>query len=99
MGATARVVVEFPNMHELIDHAGIGLEIADEILVMAALLQGRKTQFLIQLHGLRHLANMKRISAHFVQGHDWFPRVNAGLSTIRLFGRDLYARAPGYKTR
>jgi hypothetical protein len=39
----------FPEMDKLIDRAGVGLEIADELLVLPALLKRRKAKFLIEL--------------------------------------------------
>src|ERR1700737_1450170 len=39
--AAVGVVGELPEMDELIDHAGVGLEVADQLLVLAALLEGR----------------------------------------------------------
>jgi hypothetical protein len=36
-------------MDKLIDRAGVGLEIADELLVLPALLKRRKAKFLIEL--------------------------------------------------
>jgi hypothetical protein len=33
----AGVVLELPQMHRLVDHAGIALEIADEVLVVPTL--------------------------------------------------------------
>jgi hypothetical protein len=35
--AAVRVVLELPEMDELVDHAGIALEVPDQILVVAAL--------------------------------------------------------------
>src|SRR6266542_6933585 len=37
--ATIGVVVELPQMDELVDHARVGLEVADQLLVLAALLE------------------------------------------------------------
>ena len=45
------IVVELPEVDELIDHARVGLEVSDQLLVPAELR--------IQLHRLRHLAHMK----------------------------------------
>jgi hypothetical protein len=45
----AAVVVEPPEMDKLIDRAGVGLEIADELLVLPALLKRRKAKFLAEL--------------------------------------------------
>ena len=37
--ATVGIVVELPEMDELIDHARVGLEVADQLLVLAAFLE------------------------------------------------------------
>src|SRR3954469_21406879 len=40
--AAAGVVLEFPEMDELVDHAGVALEVADQVLRMTAFFEGRK---------------------------------------------------------
>ena len=50
------VIVELPKMHKLVDRAGIGLEVSDQLLVVAALLERRKANLLIELHRLGHCA-------------------------------------------
>jgi hypothetical protein len=42
MRTAVGVIVEFPKMKELIDRAGIALEIADRLLVLPALLECRE---------------------------------------------------------
>src|SRR5438034_9404286 len=39
MRAAVGIVVEFPQMHELVDRAGVALEIPDELSVLAAPLE------------------------------------------------------------
>jgi hypothetical protein len=41
MRTAVGVVIELPKMHKLIDGAGIALEVADQLLVLPALLKGR----------------------------------------------------------
>src|SRR5690349_20185627 len=53
------VVIEFPKMDELIDRAGVGLEVAQELLVMAARLKRRESEVLVELRRFRHLADVE----------------------------------------
>jgi hypothetical protein len=52
MRAAVSVVFELPQMHNLIDHAGIALEGADQLLIPPALLKDRKAEFLVGPHDL-----------------------------------------------
>ena len=63
------VVVEFPEMDKLIDRAGVGLEIADQLLVLPALLKRRETEFLVELHRLGHRADAERVGSQLVERH------------------------------
>src|SRR5712692_9195026 len=56
-------------MDELIDHARVGLEVADQLLVLAALLERRVAELGVQLDGLGHLADVKRVGPHLINGH------------------------------
>src|SRR4051812_6675605 len=67
--AAIGVVVEFPEMDELVDHAGVALEVADQVLRMTAFFEGRKAELLIELHRLGHLADIERVGAKFVECH------------------------------
>src|SRR5215472_2374707 len=60
MCATVGVIIELPQMYELIDCARVSLEIPDKLLVLTALLKRRETDLLIEFHCLRHLADVKR---------------------------------------
>ena len=42
MRPTISIIVELPQMHNLVDRSGIGLEVSDQLLVMTALLERRK---------------------------------------------------------
>jgi hypothetical protein len=42
MRTAVGVVIELPKMHKLIDGTGIALEVADQLLVLPALLKRRK---------------------------------------------------------
>src|SRR5215510_14878466 len=64
--APVGVVVELPEMDELVDHARVGLEVADQLLVLAALLERRVPEFRVQLDRLTHLADMERIRPELV---------------------------------
>src|SRR2546422_1339485 len=67
--ATVGIVVELPEMDELIDGARVGLEVADQLLVLATLLERRVAELGIQLDGLAHLADLKRVGSHFIHRH------------------------------
>ena len=60
-------------MNELIDRAGIALEIPDKLFVLPAFLERRETDLLIELHRLCHLADMQRVGSQFVERHRWSP--------------------------
>src|SRR5262245_17161947 len=57
--ATVGVVVELPQVDELVDGAGVGLEVADQLLVLAALLERRIAELGVQLDRLAHFADVK----------------------------------------
>jgi hypothetical protein len=50
--APVGVVLELLQMDKLIDRPGVGLEVADEVLVVASLTKRRKAEFLVELHRL-----------------------------------------------
>src|SRR5215468_956275 len=55
------VVIKLPEMEELVDRASVGLEVAHELLVMAALLERREAVVLVELRRFRHLANVEGV--------------------------------------
>src|SRR6516164_11761814 len=63
------VILEFPDVHDLIDHSRVGDEIPDEVLVVATLLQRRKPELGIELLRLSHFADVERVGTHFVECH------------------------------
>jgi hypothetical protein len=67
--AAIGIVVELPQMDELIDHARVGLEVAYQFLVLAALLEGWVAELGVQLDGFGHLADMKRVGPHLIDRH------------------------------
>src|SRR5690242_7783092 len=73
MRPTICIIVKLPKMQKLIDRSGIRLEVPDQLLVVAALLERRKANLLIELHRLRHCADSERIGSQFIQGHRTFP--------------------------
>src|SRR5215831_5717506 len=70
------VVIKLPEMDELVDRAGVGLEVAHELVVMAALLERREAEFLVELRRFRHLADVECVRSHFVQRHQGFSFIN-----------------------
>src|SRR5215467_4442986 len=68
--AAIGVVVELPEMHELVDHPRVGLEVADQLLVLSALLKRGKAELAVQLDRLAHLADVQRVGAQLIDRHD-----------------------------
>src|SRR5262244_4342108 len=68
--AAIGVVIELPEMHELVDHPRVGLEVADQLLVLAPLLEGGEAELAVQLDRLAHLADVQRVGAQLVDRHD-----------------------------
>src|SRR5215470_15360391 len=66
------VVIKLPEMDELVDRASVGLEVAHELLVMAALLERREAELLVELRRFRHLADIECVRSQFVQHHQAF---------------------------
>src|SRR6516162_1086837 len=66
------VVIELPEMDELIDRASVGLEVAQELLVMAPLLERREAELLVELRRFRHLADVECVRSQFVHCHQGF---------------------------
>src|SRR5262249_51012879 len=60
------------NFHELVDRASVGLEVAHELLGMAALLERREAELLVELRRFRHLADIECVRSQFVQRHQAF---------------------------
>jgi len=54
-------------MDKLVDRAGIALKVADELLVLSALLKRRETEFLVELYCLGHRADAERVGPQFVE--------------------------------
>src|SRR5690242_2108690 len=67
------IIVELPKMQNLVNRSGIGLEVADQFLVMLALLERWKANLLIELHRLGHCADSERIGSQFTEGHCALP--------------------------
>ena len=58
MRPPVRVVVELPEVDKLIDRAGIALEVADELLVLATPLERGVSEFLVEVRGRRRPARI-----------------------------------------
>src|SRR3984893_1684375 len=56
-------------MNKLIDCASVGLEVSDELLVLATSSKRRETELLIELHSFRHWADAERVGSQLVNGH------------------------------
>src|SRR5262249_53938514 len=66
------VVIKLTEMSDLLDRSGVGLEIAEELLVMVALIERREAEFLVEFRRLRHLADVECVGSQFVQRHQGF---------------------------
>src|SRR5258708_30209055 len=75
--APAGIVVELPEMDELVDRAGVALEVADQVLGMAALFERRKSELLVELRRLGHLADVERVGPQFIECHRRPPSAKA----------------------
>src|ERR1051326_1936650 len=64
--APIRIVVELPQVDQLVDHARVRLEVADQLLVLAALLERRVAELGVQLDRLAHFADVERARPHLV---------------------------------
>src|SRR5262245_18430494 len=73
MLATVDVIVEFPQMHELVNHARIALKVTDQLFVMSPFLQGGEAKLLIELDRFRHFSDVERVGPQFVEGHPFTP--------------------------
>ena len=69
VSAAVGVVIELPQVHELVDRAGVGLEVADQLLVLAALLERRVAELGVELDCLAHLADVERVRPELVKRH------------------------------
>jgi hypothetical protein len=67
--ATVGIVGELPEMDELVDRARVGLEVADQLLVLAALQECRVAELGMERDRLGHLADVKRVGTHLVECH------------------------------
>src|SRR5215475_826498 len=56
-------------MDKLIDRPRVGLEVADEVLVVASLLKRREAEFLVELHRLCHRPDTERVYPQLISGH------------------------------
>src|SRR6516165_8972835 len=70
------VVIKLPKMDDLIDRASVALEVAHELLVMAALIERREAELLVELCRFRHLADVEGVGSQFVQRHQGFSFVD-----------------------
>src|SRR4030095_12993686 len=67
--APVGIVIELPEVDELVDHARVGLEVSDQLLVLAALLERRIAEFAVQLDRLPHLADVQGVGPHLIDRH------------------------------
>src|SRR3546814_12312995 len=68
--AAIGVVLELPEMDQLVEAADVGLEVADKP-VGEFVVPG---EFPVDGDGFGHLADVERIGPHFVEGHRRTPR-------------------------
>jgi hypothetical protein len=65
MCPTICIIIELPQMQNLVDRSGISLEVPDQLLVMLALLERRKANLLIEFHRLGHRADTEHMGSQF----------------------------------
>src|SRR5215475_9093984 len=63
------IVVELPQVHQLMQRARVRDEVAHQLLVEPALMEGGVTKLAIQPDSLGHLANLHSVRPHFVDCH------------------------------
>jgi hypothetical protein len=68
--ATGGIVRELPEVDDLVDRSGIALKVPDEILVVTALVQGWKAEFLVEPDGLGHLSDVEGIGSELIKCHE-----------------------------
>lgn len=56
-------------MDKLVDRAGVGLEVADKVLVVTAFLERREAEFLVEPHSFSHCADAERVGSQLIKGH------------------------------
>jgi hypothetical protein len=66
MCAPVGVVLKLPQMDDLVNRPCVGLEVADEVLIVASLTQCREAEFLVELHRFGHRAHAQRIGPQLV---------------------------------
>src|SRR6516164_8756385 len=66
MRAPVGVVLELPQMDELVDRPSVGLEVTNEVPVVASLMECRKAELLVELYRLGHCADAQRIGPQLV---------------------------------
>ena len=71
MIATVRVILEAPQVNQLVDSPYVADEIANQLLAEASTLQCRPALFTIKLGRLGHLANVQSVGAELIDSHDF----------------------------
>jgi hypothetical protein len=66
MRAPVGVVLKFPQMDDLVNRPGVGMEIPDEVLIVASLTQCRKAKLLVEFHCFGHRADAQRVGPQLV---------------------------------
>src|SRR5262245_36922195 len=68
MGPAVGIVLELPQVHQLMQRARVRDEVAHQLLVEPALVEGGGAKLGIQPDRLGHLADLYRVRSHFVDG-------------------------------
>src|SRR5499427_9006707 len=66
------IVIKLPEMDDLVDRSSVGLEVTQELLVVAALRKRREAELLVKFRRFRHLAHVECVRSQFVQRHQGF---------------------------
>src|SRR6516162_2803375 len=86
-------------MDEFVDRAGVGLEVANELLVMAALLERREAELLVELRHFRHLADVECVRSQFVQRHQGFSLITSFISSMPITAEKVVLHVYGPRQR
>ena len=93
MIATVRVILEAPQVNQLVNGPHVAGEIANQLLAEASILQRRPAFFTIKLGRFGHLANVQSVGAELIDSHDFllFPAFSSRFGRLyqqwkRAFG-------------
>jgi hypothetical protein len=63
---TIGVIIELPEMHELVDRTRVTLKITHKLTVVTALLERRESELLVEFGGLGHFPDVQSVSTQLI---------------------------------